>query len=117
MAIPRRHFSPQAPAHARNPECGQALVEFAGACALLLATLLGCGSLLMAEWNRTRCAYLAFETAHALLTGRHPPKPVSQIPSLRLSASVREHRDAVEVVQHCGQARETVRLPRLEPEP
>jgi len=98
-------------------ERGQALVEFAGACALVGVTVAGCGKLLLSEWNRTRCAYLAYETAHAVLTGTRPPASLSRNPALMAQSAVGQTQEWVEVELHCASTREKVRLWRLEAAP
>ncbi len=96
---------------------GQALVEFVSAFALLAITVFGCGSLLMATWNRTRCAYLAYETAHAHLTGSRPPGAMSRASTLLARSRIQEDPESVGVELLCGAAKEQVRLFRLEAGP
>lgn len=88
---------------------GQATLELVVSAALISLTLIGSGWLLKAQWNRGRCAYLVFETAHARLTGRlEKGRPAS----VRIQVS--ESAEAVESLGECGQAREKITLPRLE---
>jgi len=75
---------------------------------LVLITLTGAGWLLKAYWDRTRCAYLVFEVAHARLVGRVLPGPI------RVNVSIGEDARSVQGEGVCGSARERVDLNRLE---
>lgn len=84
---------------------------FAELVAAVLALALFAGSaasLFRAEWNRVRCAHLAFETAHRAR--------LSLAPSDRLRGDVRieDFGSSVRATAQCGEAVETVELPRLE---
>ena len=87
---------------------GQTLLEFTFSMGLVLITLTGAGWLLKAYWDRTRCAYLVFETTHAQLVGRVLPRP------FRLNITVGETSRSVEGKGVCGDVHEQVILNRLE---
>ena len=74
-----------------------------------LVAVTATAGLLRAEWDRTRCAYLTFEAAHARLTGA-PSEPRPQI-------QVQAGPERVLGQGRCGQARERVELPWLEGKP
>lgn len=86
---------------------GQAHIELALSAAMVSLAIVGAGWVLKAQWERSKCAYLVFETTHARVAG-HPLPPAS----IRVILS--EDEQAVEGSALCGQASESIRLPKLE---
>jgi hypothetical protein len=82
------------------------MTEFVLSLLLCISVLAGAAGLLRSEWERTRCAYLTFEAAHARLTGT----PARIDGRIRVSASA----DSVRAVGRCGAAREEVSFPWLD---
>ncbi len=87
---------------------GQTVLELTLSMGLVLITLTGAGWLLKAYWERTRCAYLVFEIAHARLVGRVLPGPI------QVKISMGEDARSVHGEGLCGSVRENVVLNRLE---
>jgi hypothetical protein len=85
---------------------GQAVLEFLISATLLSVAVTASGWTLYAEWNRAKCAYLVFESAHARLMGSLKPPP----PTVRVEEDAREIRGS----SRCGSANETVSLRKLE---
>jgi hypothetical protein len=77
-------------------------------CAIVI---LATSRLVGAEWDRMRCAHLAFEAAHARRIGL----PVPHDP--RAQVSVSKTPRSVVADARCGQARERAELPFLESGP
>jgi hypothetical protein len=94
-------------ANAIRDGSGQALLELTACIGAAGLALAGATLLLQAAWNRAKCSYLVFETAHARLVGAVPPRSLLRI-------SVEETPDGVRAEALCGQARERIALPRLE---
>lgn len=84
---------------------GQVTLEVILSTGLLMLVLTGAGWVLKLEWDRARCAYLVFESAHARLTGRAGPRAVD--------IEIYETPEAVSSVGRCGSSQQTVRLPKL----
>jgi hypothetical protein len=82
------------------------LTELLISSALILVTLSGAGWVLRAQWDRTRCAYLAFEKTRAKLQGSE----VAWSAQIRF----RENADSLETQVTCGGATEKVSLKKLE---
>jgi hypothetical protein len=82
------------------------MTDFLVGLLLSIVTLTGAAGLLRGEWERTRCAYLTFEAAHARLTGK-PARWESQI-------QVTTSSSGVSAKGRCGKAREEVEFPWLD---
>jgi len=82
------------------------VTEFLVGITLSILSVTATFALLNAEWNRTQCAYLTFEAAHARMIG------LPRRPSLRIQ--VEENSAGVRGQGSCGDAREQVELPWLE---
>jgi hypothetical protein len=85
------------------------VAEFLLSLLFSLVAVTATAGLLRTEWDRTRCAYLTFEAAHARLTGA----PARLSPQIQVQAGP----ERVRGQGRCGQAREQVELPWLEGEP
>jgi hypothetical protein len=85
---------------------GQATLELVLSSGLVAVTVVAAGWTLYAGWERSRCAYLTFESAHLRLTGQ------IRLPGRRVE--VEEDEDGVSAQGRCRAAVETVRLQRLE---
>jgi hypothetical protein len=92
----------------RRTDAGHATLELALTATTVTLVLAGAAWLVRAEWKRGQCAYVVFERTHARLTGRPP--------LARASVAVRLAEDdgGVTGEADCGEARERVRLPKLE---
>ena len=88
-------------------EEGQAVLDLLITSTLIALTITGAGWVLRAQWDRARCAHLVFEKAHARLFGLGPG-------ALSVGLRVADAGDAVEAEAQCGDARERVRLRKLE---
>jgi hypothetical protein len=93
-------------------QTGQALLEFALFIPLILIAVLVSALLFQTEWNRTRCASLAFRAAHQALRsetslGISSSTLLGQVQVEKTESGVRAH-------ARCGEANEEVLLPDLE---
>jgi hypothetical protein len=101
---------------------GQALFEFIYF-SVFSAIFVGvAGSILRTEWNRSKCAFLVFESAHSFLMSRDSGMTVTEInrshlikpsPSLHV-ADVKDFENQIIASGHCGVHFEEVKLFKLE---
>lgn len=90
------------PLKAKNE--GQTLVEFIfGLSTVLISVVLG-GSILKAQWQRGKCAYLAFENTHAALVGK---------PQFSISVRIKETDSNVSGEAKCGNIEEKIQFNKL----
>lgn len=85
---------------------GQTLTEFVFLATILFFILSAACTLFKLEWQRSWCAYEAFESTHAHLTGRFK---ISTVP-----IQFHEKETTVEGLAICGKLKEKVILPKLE---
>ncbi len=86
---------------------GQVLVEFTVCFCLAIGVISGGIHLLVTHWHRSQCAFYVFESVHAVLLGKHPPRGPYLV-------QIFERLHEVEGVGECGGSTERVVLPRLE---
>ncbi len=93
----------------KNPDgsTGQTLIEFICFSIISFWTIGFAGAVLFQQWQRSQCAYFAFESTHARLTTRPPPKTQVQI-------HFQEDSNQIRGTALCGKWIEEVELPRLE---
>ena len=91
------------------------MVEFFLSLGLAATLLAGVAGVLGAEWDRTRCSVIAFESAHRRLVGDERPS-LAFLASLgkRPGVRVSETEATVTTEAACGRALERVELVKLE---
>lgn len=91
---------------------GQALLEFAICFPLMIAAATGTLLLFKTEWNRARCAHVAFLSAHQAL--RAEAGVIQKARNILSGTQVEKTDSGVVTRALCGSATEEVRLPDLE---
>lgn len=94
-------------------EAGQALLEFLASIVTVVLTVSMAGWMLHLEWDKGKCVYLAFEYTHAQVANSPPPLSPAWYSA---PVHVRNLPSEAQGNAQCGQASESVSLPKLDPE-
>jgi hypothetical protein len=88
---------------------GQALLEFVVCASVILLATVGALQVFVSQWERAKCAVIAFEKTHSRLTNSSDPYP-----DFRRGFEFVETDRLVHGQALCGKAHEKVNLLRLE---
>lgn len=98
-------------------DSGQAWIEFMLSLTGLIITITATSWLLKIQWDRGRCAYLVFEHTHRhLLVGLSQKQGGPSILGSIGSIQFQDSPDQITGQGLCGESKESVTLPRLEPQ-
>jgi hypothetical protein len=95
-----------------SKENGQVMVELLAAIVSVAVTISFAGWFLKVEWDRGKCAYIVFEHTHAEVSNSTPPRTP---PWFSAPIEIHDLPDTVQGSSQCGQAEESVMLPKLDP--
>jgi hypothetical protein len=106
----------------RMESFGQAMVEFLYFSVFSVGFVGIAGLTLKQEWNRSKCAYLVFESTHNYLTSPNIQNsetslskiPLRRSPNVGFTFYIEEVGHQIVGTGQCGSHLEKVRLPKLE---